>query len=199
MKSNIDWVRRGQRVIRMVSELHRLGFQRLRIMPYVHPLAWRLAVAPRDCFSLRNGASLRGDAGGDASTYSSAGGGNCYFDWQDAKSDNARDLAEKFLHRFPEIAARGAGRDWLYAGWLSELIGVLEGGDLLPVTLWEYMKGTPDELGFLPIWSVSGENTWNDGSAPIVAALAPNVMQFPLPPAWSDSEEERKGVTIEWH
>lgn len=174
----------------MVSELHRMGFQHLRIMPYEHPLAWRLAVAPRDRFSLLNGVFIQEDAWEGVPIYSSAGGGNCYFDWQDAKNDNARALAEKFLLRFPDIAKHGAGRDWHYAGWLSELVGVLEGGDFLPVTLWEYMKGTPEQLEFLPVWSVSGKNTWNDGSAYIVAALTKNVRQFPLPPTWNDFDKE---------
>ena len=174
----------------MVCELHRMGFQRLRIMPYEHPMGWRLAVAPWDRFSLRNGASLKDNDWEGVPIYSSAGGGNRYFDWEDAKGDNARALAEKFLFRFPDVAKHGAGRHWNYAGWLSELVGVLEGGDLFPVTSWEYMKGTPEQLEFLPIWSVSGENTWNDGSAYNVAALTPNVRQFPLPPIWNDSDEE---------
>jgi hypothetical protein len=174
----------------MVSELHRMGYQQLRIMPYLHPMAWRLAVAPRDCFSLRNGAYLKDNAWEDVPIYSSAGGGNPYFDWPDAKGDNARALAEKFLLRFPDIAKRGMGRDWHYAGWLAELVGVLEGGDLLPVTMWEYMKGTPDQLDFLPIWSASEENTWNDGTAYIVAALTPNIRKFPLPPVWTHLGEK---------
>ncbi len=187
MKSKINWVRRGQRVIRMVGELHRMGFQHLRIMPYQHPNAWRLAVGPKDCFSLRNGASLNNNAWDDVKIYSSAGDGNHYFDWQDAKNDNARSLAEKFLLRFPNIAKRGAGRDWCYAGWLSELISVLEEGDLLPITEWEYMKGTPDQLSFLPIWSLSEENIiWND----YVADIAPNVRRFPLPPSLNYTDEE---------
>jgi hypothetical protein len=133
---------------------------------------------------------LKDNAWDGVPIYSSAGGGDCYFDWEDARGDNARALAEKFLLRFPDVARRGSGRDWRYAGWLSELVGVLESGDLLPVTLWEYMKGTPDQLEYLPIWSVSGENTWNDGSAYIVAALTPNVRHFPLPPTWNESDEE---------
>ena len=181
MISNNDWIRRSHRVIRMVSELHRMGYQRLRIMPYVHPLAWRLAVGPKDCFSLRNGSSLKDDKW-DVPIYSSAGGGNYYFNWEDAKGDNARALAEKFILRFPDIANKGLGRDWNYSGWLSELLSILEGGDLLPVTLWEYMEGTPDQLDFLPIWSISKENNWNDGSAYIKAALKPEVRKFPLPP-----------------
>lgn len=183
MKSNIDWVRRGQRVIRMVSELHRMGYQNLRIMPYEHPNAWRLAVAPKNCFTESNAACLKGDAWNDAAIYSAAGGGNLYFDWEDAKQDNARELADKFIRRFPEVSERGRGRDWEYAGWLSELVGVIETGDLLPVTQWEYMKGSPDRLEFLPIWSASEENTYHDDSAYVVAALSPKVRQFPLPPA----------------
>jgi hypothetical protein len=120
VKSKINWVRRGQRVIRMVSELHRMGYQYLRIMPYEHPMAWRLAVGPKDCFSLQNGASLKDNSWEGVAIYSSAGGGNYYFDWQDAKGDNARTLAEKFLLRFPDVAKRGVGQDWSYAGWLSE-------------------------------------------------------------------------------
>jgi hypothetical protein len=42
-------IRSCLRVIRMVSELQRMGFQRLRIFPYEYPLAWRLCVAPRAC------------------------------------------------------------------------------------------------------------------------------------------------------
>ena len=192
MKSNIDLVRWGQRVIRMVSELHRMGFQHLRIMPYKHPMAWRLAVAPREYFSPLNGAALKDNAWAGVPIYSSASG-NCYFDWHDAKGDNARILAEKFLLRFPDVAKRGEGRDWPYAGWLAELVGVLESGDLLPVTLWENMKGTPDQIDFLPIWSLSAENTWNDGSAYTVAALTTNVRQFPLPPIWSNFDEDAFG------
>jgi len=181
MKSKIDWIRRSQRVIRMVSELHRMGHQRLRIMPYLHPLAWRLAVAPRDVF-FSNGIAFPISKLNDEAVYSSASG-NHYFAWEDAKHDDARALAEKFLTRFPSLSERGSGRDWEYAGWLSELLGVLEHGDLLPVVEWEYMKGTPDKLEFLPIWSASGENTWNDGSSDNVAALSSNVRRFPLPPA----------------
>lgn len=189
MKSEIDWVRRAQRVIRMVSELHRLGYQHLRIMPYEHPNAWRLAIAPRDRFSGRNGACLNDDGWGDIPIYSGADG-NRYFGWDDAMHDNARALAEKFLERFPVVSQRGKGRDWCYSGWLSELVAVLEQGDFLPVTLWEYMKGTPEELEFLPIWSASGQNTVNDGSAYIVAALSPSVRKFPLPPR-SENDDDR--------
>jgi hypothetical protein len=168
----------------MVSELHRMGYQRLRIMPYLHPLAWRLLVGPCESFSSRNGLALADGAWDTVAGHSSAGGGNCYFDWRDAKGDNARELAEKFVLRFPDVSKRGLGRDWEYSGWLSELLGVLEGGDLLPVMEWEFMRGKPEELDFLPIWSMTGENTCNDGSSGYVLALLPSIRKFPLPPNW---------------
>jgi hypothetical protein len=40
----------------------------------------------------------------------------------------ARLLADRFLGTFPAIAARGAGRDWAYAGWLTEVLGRAEHG-----------------------------------------------------------------------
>lgn len=88
MKSNQPWIRRSQRVIRLVSELHRMGYHRLRIMPYEYPLAWRLCIGPCSAFSRHNGAFIpRSEP--EFPTYSSASE-NAYFNWQDAKNDNAR-------------------------------------------------------------------------------------------------------------
>lgn len=183
MKSKIDWVRRGQRLIRMVSELHRLGYQQLRIMPYMHPLAWRLAIGPRDVFSPKNGAVLKENFW-DVPIYTSADGAN-YFGWKDAAGDNARQLAEKFIERFPAIAERGKGRDWAYAGWLAELVGLLEGGDYLPIMEWENSYGRAVDLKFVPIWSgsISKDMVWLDGPESPGFFPGPDMMKYPLPPA----------------
>ena len=58
-KSELSWIRRSQRVIRMISELHRMGFQRLRFMPYEYPLAYRIEIAPASCFSVVNGCQAK--------------------------------------------------------------------------------------------------------------------------------------------
>lgn len=148
----------------MVSELHRMGYQNLRIMPYEYPLAWRLTIAPKRIFAIRNGAFVpRGDT--DFPTYSSASE-NAYFGWRDTKNDDARGLAEKFIERFPKIAEQGQGRDWEYSGWLSELVGFLEGGDWLPVVLSENLPTEPYSLRNLPIFD------YGDGRG----------QDFPLPP-----------------
>lgn len=181
MKSKIDWVRRSQRVIRMVAELHRLGYQRLRIMPYLHPNAWRLAVAPAEFFSKVNGAfiPLNRLTERNVAIYSAAGAGDAYFDWLDAHGNDARALADKFIARFPDIASKGKGRDWAYAGWLAELVGFLEQGDWLPTVEWEYMKGSPDEQRELPIWLAQSDNLTWDG---LESTTAPGNPSFPLPP-----------------
>ncbi len=116
-------------------------------MPYEYPLAWRLCVAPASVFSRHNGAFIPNEmqwpkqselerelamCDGFFPTYSSASE-NRYFDWKNTKSDNVRALAKRFIQRFPRVAERSAGRDWIYAGWLAELVGHLESGDLLPI------------------------------------------------------------------
>lgn len=181
MKSKIDWVRRAQRVIRMVSELHRMGYQRLRLMPYLHPNGWRLAVAPNELFSDRNGAFVHHEmlSDGNVAIYSAAGGGDGYFDWTDARGDDARALAEKFIARFAAIAERGKGRDWAYAGWVAELVGFLEQGDWLPTVYWDDMKGSPDDLRMLPIWVATADNLVWDG---LEASTNPRNPSFDLPP-----------------
>jgi hypothetical protein len=46
MRSPVSQVRRCQRIIRMVSELHRIGYQRAHVMPYEYPIAFRIYVGP---------------------------------------------------------------------------------------------------------------------------------------------------------
>lgn len=170
MKTSVGWVRRAQRVIRMVGELHRKGYQGLRVMPYAYPLAWRLAIAPRGKFSAINGAVLEQGVV-DVPTYSGASGGNEYFDWDDAKADSAAELSEKFLRRFERVTEFGRGRDWAYAGWLQELLGAIEGNDVLPVVQWDEQEQDPETLRYIPLWSFD-ENGVRSMSAG----------RFPLPP-----------------
>jgi hypothetical protein len=169
VKSNYPLVRRAHRVLRLVSDLHRKGFQNLRVMPYVHPLAYRIAIAPAECFLPENGIALRKDAFDSAAVYSSASE-NRYFDWPDARQDTSVQLAEKFLLRFPEVAARGKGSNSRYAGWLSDLLGVLAMGDFLPVVRTEYT--TDEELRQLRTLRL---HRWTP------AGLGAPELEFPLP------------------
>lgn len=120
-------VRRSQRILLMVHELHKLGYQRLRIAPGISPsgMHWRCAVTHVGNILAAHGAMLRD--WDDAAHYTS-GQDNAYFGWEDARQDTARHLAAKFLERFPEIARKGRGLDWPYVGWYVQMLGFAERG-----------------------------------------------------------------------
>jgi hypothetical protein len=138
------------RVIRMVSELHRLGFEKARIMPYEYPIAYRIRVGPAEIFSPRNGAYC--DAPHDEYAQYSSAQQNACFGWEDAKADSPRALADKFVERFPAIIERCAGRDPAYVRWLAELLGVLDRNPgRLPVVMADYMEPWGEDLQVLPL------------------------------------------------
>lgn len=124
-------LRDAGRLIAMVHELHKAGYQRIRMLPTMAPtgLHWRCTITPADNLGA-DGLSVRDGAEGLIARYTS-GQGNHYFDWPGADRMTARQLADRFLSNFPLIAARGAGRDWPYAGWLTDVLGRAEHGDFL--------------------------------------------------------------------
>jgi hypothetical protein len=52
--------------------------------------------------------------------------GTAYFLWPDAGEDSPRQLAEKFLARFPALAEAGRGMDKPYADWYAEMLRATE-------------------------------------------------------------------------
>lgn len=124
---------RAARLLSMVHHLHRAGYQRIRISPGISPSGcyWRGVVTyaanvQSDGFSIRD---FDVEAGLVA-PYTS-GQGARYFGWSDGAGMDARALADAFLRRFPVIARLGEGRDWAYAGWLTDVLGRAELGNLL--------------------------------------------------------------------
>jgi hypothetical protein len=126
------WYRRCVRVLAMVHELHKAGYQRIRILPMLSPSGcyWRGIVTfsenvAEDGYNILNWD--HDDEFGTVAKYTS-GDENEFFGWRDAKSLNARQLAVLFIERFPVIASRGVGCDWAYAGWLTDVLGEAEAG-----------------------------------------------------------------------
>lgn len=121
--------RRATRVLAMVHELHKAGYQRIRVLPYLAPsgMYWRCEITPSDNVADDGYSFIEPNGDRDIARYSSADGAN-YFQWPDAAQLSARALAARFLQEFPVIAERGRGRDWLYAGWLTDVLGRAEGG-----------------------------------------------------------------------
>lgn len=129
-------VRRATRFLRMVQHLHQAGYQRLRIVPGMAPSGcdWRCMIVA-DGQVRENGWEPKGSgweelAQQDLAAVYSTGDETNYFDWADASSDNARQLAAKFLERFPELEWAGRGLDYAYAGWLTWTLGRAEAGEL---------------------------------------------------------------------
>lgn len=133
-------VRRSQRLLAMVHELHKQGYQELGVYPGMSPsgMHWRCAITPVSNLRLdSSGLKLISDTERLVAHHSSGDSGNLYFGWQDSRNDSARELAEKFLRRFPMIAENAKRSNWPYAGWLTELIGRTERGEL-PVCYSDY-------------------------------------------------------------
>lgn len=122
-------VRRAIRVLRMVHELHKAGFQRLRVLPYSNDsgTAWRAEITYVDNVGDDGFSTIDHDPdeAGKVARYSTAQG-NQYFGWMDAATADARELARLFLTRFPHLCNLGQGLDWAYAGWLVDVIGWAE-------------------------------------------------------------------------
>lgn len=120
--------RRAVRLLAMVGEAHKAGYQRLRICAGVsHGAgAWRCMLSPASNM-FEDGWYPRGS---NHTHFYSVDQGNRYFDWDDAASDDARHLAAKFIERFPETARAAEGVDLEYAGWFTTTLGKAERGTL---------------------------------------------------------------------
>ena len=134
-------IRRAVRVLAMVGELHRRGYQKLRVMPFMSPSgnAWRCCIGPDTLFYRNHGAYLHDTGLSDEPQSTSliaryTTGADHFFDWQDADHDDARTLADKFLARFTELARQGEGWSYAYAGWYQRLLGLAERG-WMPVVI----------------------------------------------------------------
>ncbi|WP_165252350.1 hypothetical protein [Paludisphaera soli] len=137
--------RRALRVLRMVHELHKIGYQRIRIAPGMAPsgMYWRCGVTHAGNILKSHGAMMR-DFHRDSIHYGS-GQEDAYFGWEDARHDTVQALAARFLERCPEIARAGLGRDWAYAGWYVEMLGAAERG-AFPIAYCDYGSDDPDWL-----------------------------------------------------
>ena len=135
-------VRRSQRVLAMVHELHKQGYQNIGLYPGYSPSGchWRCMITPVTFLRIENGGlDLRVKDGLLVAHHSSGASGNLYFGWEDARHDTARELSAKFVQRFPQLADAGRGRNYAYAGWFVELLGRSETGEL-PIAFGDYLE-----------------------------------------------------------
>lgn len=117
----------GHGLLGMVTELHRRGYEGLRICPYLppHGCSWCCYLLPADC--MEGGLEplpldqFWDDFDRDIPTYSS-GLPFTIFGWEDAADDDAAALADKFIARFAKLAARSKLADKAYVRWFQTLL-----------------------------------------------------------------------------
>jgi hypothetical protein len=111
-----------RKVLRMVTELHVRGYQRLRIAPGMAPSGcyWRCSITPVTNISSRNGARML--SWDRLSAHYTSGQEREYFGWKDAAHLTPSRLADLFIERFPAIVEAGRGSDWVYVGWYLEML-----------------------------------------------------------------------------
>jgi DNA-binding transcriptional ArsR family regulator len=114
-----------RRVLLMVQDLHRRGYERLRVAPGLSPsgLHWRCSIVPVDHVRRDHGA-LAMEEDEITARYTSSQGAR-FFDWDDAEHDSPVVLAGKFLERFPDLAVQGKGTDPDYVRWYVRMLRAL--------------------------------------------------------------------------
>ena len=126
--SNNPTIKRATRLLSMIHELHKAGYQRLRMACGwdAEGKVWRVRLMPSSQVSEDGWSPISGTTRADYSTSQ----GKAYFGWTDAAGDDARALANKLISRFPDLAREASGQDWGYVGWFSMALGKAEHGDL---------------------------------------------------------------------
>ena len=126
--SNDPEAKRATRLLSMVHELHKAGYQRLRVACGwdVEGKVWRARLMPSSQVFDDGWSPISETTRADYATTD----GKAYFGWTDAAGDDARELANKFISRFPDLASEASDHDWGDAGWFSMVLGVAEHGDL---------------------------------------------------------------------
>lgn len=141
--------RRALRVLRLVHELHKHGFQLLRIAPGMSASGcyWRCAITHKANILRSHGAMLSDEE--RLVAHHTSGQANEYFGWTDATDDTVQQLATKFTERFADIVDASRGDDWEYAGWYVRMLGYAE-REMFPVAYADWHE-EPDPR-FLPLW-----------------------------------------------
>ncbi|RYF14288.1 MAG: hypothetical protein EOO77_14480 [Oxalobacteraceae bacterium] len=125
--SSVPSRRHATRLLTMVHELHKAGYQRIRFSSGMSPsgMHWRCSITHASNMT-QDGLRIGVSHAGEEVAHYSTGSRDCYFQWLDAPGRPARELGIMFLERFPIIGRKGFGRDWAYAGWLTEILGRAE-------------------------------------------------------------------------
>ena len=121
---SVTEAKNARQVFLMVAELHKMGYEGLRIAPFLSPSGcyWRCVILPASMTSPTHGARLARDDDYELlPRYSSADEDN-YFGWRHMKPKTPLILARRFIVEFPKFAAQGKHPDPAYVGWFTRML-----------------------------------------------------------------------------
>ena len=140
-----------RRILLMLGELHKVGFERLRAPAYDYPLAWRCPIVPAAWTRKEHGGTFEDPSAyirellGEKFavlnyTYSSASG-QSPFGWTDAAFATPRELALRFIKEFPAIALAGWGPDREYVEWFERMLEMTAPNGVITSAFADYGPG----------------------------------------------------------
>lgn len=113
---------RHRQILLVVAELHRRGFQRVRIVPSLgaEGCYWQCKIVPAAAMASDDGNVLIDE---NFPTAAYPGDFDSEYYWWDGILEQSPDLiTDQFVERFPGLMSWGTGRDWAYAGWYQEMM-----------------------------------------------------------------------------
>jgi hypothetical protein len=116
------------RVFLMLEELHRRGYEQLRLVPGMSSsgLAYRSSISPAVNVSVTNGALAVDHELVAAHT---SANGDALFQWADAAESSIAELARMFIRRYPKLAKLGRAPDPSYVSWFKTAAEFARRGD----------------------------------------------------------------------
>lgn len=136
----------ARKLMAVVAELHRRGFESLRIVPGLSPSGchWRCEFVPASrCFP-DDGALLKRGGGRNLPCYTTAEGLTA-FGWPDAAARSAEELADRFQAKLSALLAGCRTPDPAYVRWFREMLEAT--APLGLVVAYADMRMRPESLG----------------------------------------------------
>jgi hypothetical protein len=114
----------ARRLFLMVAELHKLGYEGLRVAPFLSPSGcyWRCVILPASMTSPTHGARLARDDDYESLPRYSSGDEDNYFGWRHMRPKTPIILARRFIVEFSKFAEIGHHPDPAYVGWFTRML-----------------------------------------------------------------------------
>ena len=114
----------ARRLLLMVAELHKLGYEGMRATPFMSPSGcyWRCCIVPANLTHPTHGACLAENVVYETLPRYSSGNEDDYFGWANMKPKTPLVLARRFIVEFAKFAKQGKHPDPAYARWFLNML-----------------------------------------------------------------------------